>query len=171
MDKKFLLPIIIVIIALAGGATFILNDSDEETTTSENDVVVETPSVPVNDIADIDNAQVEDDNIIVDEIDDIQAISGEFKSSVNYRVPAGHTEDLELAIEINDGVISSVEFELEATNSESKRYQGWFEDSFDQSELIGKKIEDVDLSRVGGASLTTNAFMDALDIIANDIRK
>lgn len=44
---------------------------------------------------------------------------------------------------------------------ESTKYQNRFMAAY-ESQVIGKKIDSIKLSRVGGASLTTNGFNDAL---------
>ncbi len=44
---------------------------------------------------------------------------------------------------------------------ESTKYQNRFMAAY-ESQVIGKKLDSIKLSRVGGASLTTNGFNDAL---------
>ncbi len=59
----------------------------------------------------------------------------------------------------NDKVTgSSISFDAKGADSGySKRFAGEY-----QSQVIGKELGSVNLSRVGGASLTTNAYNSAL---------
>lgn len=63
-------------------------------------------------------------------------------------------------------MITDVSYSESTKDRESSEYYNSFIKSFKTSDVVGKKIEDVSLSRVGGASLTTKAFMSALATIA-----
>jgi hypothetical protein len=69
---------------------------------------------------------------------------------------------------MKNGVISA----LKTSHSYGDRESGMYIDSFDssiKSVVIGKSL-DMSLSRVGGASLTTHGFEDALATIANQAK-
>jgi hypothetical protein len=88
-----------------------------------------------------------------------------YSSSVSYRVP-GNQQSLSLNLTVNNNIITAVSVNLSKTGGESAGYQSRFESSY-KNLVLGKNIKSVSLSRVGGASLTTNAFMQALNSIKN----
>lgn len=84
------------------------------------------------------------------------------KTNVNYLVPEGDTENLSVTVTITNGIISDISFSMTPTNKESSEYYNKFKNSFPKSQVVGKTVSGVSLSRVGGASLTTNAFNKAI---------
>jgi hypothetical protein len=87
-----------------------------------------------------------------------------YAASVDYRVPAPVENSLTVTLTIVDGTITEADIKNISNNSESVRYAARFINSY-KTEVIGKKLTDVSLSRVGGASLTSNAFNTALTAI------
>jgi hypothetical protein len=81
---------------------------------------------------------------------------------VTYGVPNGETETLSVFVTTNGGVISDITFAMTPTNPTSAQYFNGFKNSFPKSQIVGKTLNDISLSRVGGASLTTNAFNKAI---------
>jgi cytoskeletal protein RodZ len=84
---------------------------------------------------------------------------GTYKSSASYRVP-GDRESIDVSVTIKNDIVTAVQDNHSGSNGESASYQDSFESSVSQS-VVGKKIDSVSLSRVGGASLTTRGFMSA----------
>jgi hypothetical protein len=89
---------------------------------------------------------------------------GTYSLVQTYTVPEGNKESINISLVIKDGLVSSIKNSGNATNSESARYQSRFEFAIKDA-IIGKKIETLNLSSVGGASLTTNAFNKSLAAI------
>lgn len=87
--------------------------------------------------------------------------NGTYQTSNSYRTPEG-TYTMTVGITIIDDTItaSTLSFAHGGKDSYSKRFGSGY-----QSNLIGKDIDTANLSRVGGASLTTRAFNTALDSI------
>lgn len=92
---------------------------------------------------------------------------GEYSASTNYSVPRGATENIEVKLTLKDNIVTSVQNTHVANEHESEQYQNWFEAAI-QQKVVGKRIDEVNLSRVGGASLTTEAFKKALSIIKTE---
>ena len=86
---------------------------------------------------------------------------GTYTTSFAYEVPYGYTEPMEVSLVFENGVITDAAVELEAENPTSEEYQNWFMEYY-KDEVVGQLIDVVSLSRVGGASLTNNAFDVAL---------
>ena len=84
------------------------------------------------------------------------------QATVGYSVPNGDTENLSITVTLTNGTISDISFSMTPTNKESSEYYNKFKNSFPKSQVVGKTIGSVSISRVGGASLTTNAFNRAI---------
>ena len=80
------------------------------------------------------------------------------ETAVTYSVPENHTETLKVIVALKDGVITDISFSENPSNKESREYYTNFSKNFSRGQFIGKTLENVSLSRVGGASLTTRAF-------------
>jgi uncharacterized protein with FMN-binding domain len=90
---------------------------------------------------------------------------GTYKTTTEYYVPHG-SNSLTVNVSIKDGLITKVS----TSHDYSDRESGMYVDSFDSSissEAVGQKIDGLSLSRVGGASLTTEAFDEAISQISN----
>lgn len=94
-------------------------------------------------------------------------VDGTYSADVTYDAPEGHVDDLGVTITIADDVITSVSIQEGATNPKSEDYQQRFINAID-GDVVGKDVDSVSLSRTGGASLTSDAFNDALDEIKLD---
>lgn len=93
-----------------------------------------------------------------------------YAKDVTYSVPGDQTETIHVTVSLVDGAISDVAFSYNKPgNEESEEQIGHFEKALKGMSLTGKKLSEVSLSRVGGASLTTNAFMEAVTKIKTDI--
>lgn len=86
-----------------------------------------------------------------------------YTSDVNYNVPEEKVETIHVAITLKDGLIEDIAFSYDKPKEDGSVYNlGNFEKALATTNLKGKKLEEVSLSRLGGASLTTNAFMKAV---------
>jgi hypothetical protein len=89
--------------------------------------------------------------------------NGTYSIDSNYESPAG-SESIKIKLTVSDDKIEALEITPTATDKQSIQYQNRFKSSIN-SQTVGKKIDDLSLSRVGGASLTTNAFNKSLNTI------
>lgn len=89
--------------------------------------------------------------------------NGTYSSKITYNVPdhKTYTMDVSLTIE-NDKVTSSnIVYSSNANgDGNTKKFNNAY-----SSQVIGKDIDSINLSRVGGASLTTNAFNNAVSAV------
>jgi hypothetical protein len=78
-----------------------------------------------------------------------------------YTSPAG-PDEIDVTITLKDGMVTESEVTALAENPKSKFFQGKFVETYKTS-VEGKKVSDLkNLVAVGGASLTTKGFIDAL---------
>ncbi len=89
---------------------------------------------------------------------------GTYSNSQTYRVPEGESNSIDVKITLSGDVIKDLTVDSNYDSRESERYVSGFESSI-KSKVVGKKISDVNLSIVGGASLTTDAFTEAISEI------
>lgn len=93
------------------------------------------------------------------------------KQSLVYNVPDHMQEKITVTLVVDQtGKIVDAAFAYDTpTNRESADYLSRFSGKFTPSLVTGKKVSDVSLSRLGGASLTTRAFNSAVASIATQL--
>lgn len=91
---------------------------------------------------------------------------GSYSAEGGYQSPNG-PELVEVSLTLAGGVVTAVEVTPQATNSTSKRYQSEFAGGI-AAETIGKPIDELDVSRIAGSSLTSGGFNEALASIKAD---
>ncbi|GAA2173952.1 hypothetical protein GCM10009846_17980 [Agrococcus versicolor] len=92
---------------------------------------------------------------------------GEYTADGSYTSPGGE-ETITVTLTLAGGVIEDVSVENpETTNPNSLRYQGEFIDGI-AAEVVGVPLDDVSVDRVGGSSLTSGGFEDALETIRDE---
>jgi uncharacterized protein with FMN-binding domain len=85
---------------------------------------------------------------------------GTYNATGKYNSPAG-PETIEVTVTLKGDVVTDATVVSDATNTKSKFMQGMFIDNF-KPQVIGKKIQDIHLTKVSGSSLTPIGFNDAL---------
>ena len=94
--------------------------------------------------------------------------SKDYSASISYRVPEGHSNTITSKLTIADGKITAVSNTYKNTSRESDMYTQSF-NSYISGKVVGKNLSDISLSRVGGASLTTEAFNQVIASIQKDV--
>lgn len=94
---------------------------------------------------------------------------GQYTSSITYTVPSRDTGVIKVQLTLANDIITNVSISQTANERSSDEYQSSFANSY-QSYVIGKNINTISLSRIGGASLTTGGFQQALTVIRNDAK-
>jgi hypothetical protein len=90
---------------------------------------------------------------------------GSYSATGNYVSPGGDESiDVNVTLSDGNGTITAVSVSPHANVQEASDYQGQFVSGY-KSMVIGKKITDVNLSRVSGSSLTSIGFNSAVDQI------
>ena len=91
---------------------------------------------------------------------------GTYTESGSYQAPSG-TETVDVTITLAGDVITAVEVVGEATDPQAKLHQGEFIDGI-SAVVVGKNIDDIQVDKVGGSSLTSGGFNKAVDAIKAD---
>ena len=89
---------------------------------------------------------------------------GTYKATDPYYVPRSETNSISITVTVKSGLISAVQVSDDYSDHESGRYVSSFESGI-SSAVVGQKIDQVNVYRLGGASLTSDAFNAALSQI------
>ena len=84
--------------------------------------------------------------------------------SATYQTPARTTLEIDVTLTVEGGIVTDANVVYDNGEGFSNPNQERFDGAY-KAEVIGKPLNDISLSRVGGASLTSNAFNEALEII------
>lgn len=109
-----------------------------------------------------------DDAVGTDEAADASYADGGYEATGGYQSPNG-PETIAVSVTVTDGVISAVEVTPQPTNDTTERYQGMFAGGI-ADEVVGKSLDEADVSRVAGSSLTSGGFQSALESIRQDAK-
>ncbi|GAB3068791.1 FMN-binding protein [Nocardioides zeae] len=95
--------------------------------------------------------------------------AGTYDAEGGYTSPGGQQSvGVEVTLDA-DGTVTDVEVTPEASDSTSERYQSQFAGGI-ADEVVGKRIDELDVSTVAGSSLTSGGFNDAIDDIISQAR-
>lgn len=87
---------------------------------------------------------------------------GTYTVTTSYTAPSRTTHKVTANLKIVNDVVTEARVNFSGEEAEtSAQYQSSFSQNY-QSEVVGKKLDSISLTRVGGASLTTGAFNNAL---------
>ncbi len=95
------------------------------------------------------------------------SVTGTHSGSVNYSIPKGFINDIQVSLTFDDGIVTDVAVLHEYEDEESKFYIDNFDAGVEES-IVGKFIEDISSANINGASLTSDAFYDVVDVIVQD---
>ena len=93
---------------------------------------------------------------------------GTYSADGSYATPES-VETISVTVTLAGDVITQVQVSGNPTKSESKQYQSQFIGGI-SSEVVGKKIEDIAVSRVAGSSLTSGGFNKAIEEIKTEAK-
>lgn len=93
--------------------------------------------------------------------------NGTYSTTVSYRTPDG-TYQMNVALTVVDDSVTGTSVAFDSRGARDG-YSRRFSNSY-QSQVVGKDLSNVQLSRVGGASLTTRAFNNAVSSIKSEAK-
>lgn len=91
---------------------------------------------------------------------------GTYTAEGSYQTPES-IETIDVTVTLADGVITDVEVAGNPTKPESEEYQGRFIGGI-SDEVVGQSIDEINVSRVAGSSLTSGGFNQAIEEIKNE---
>ena len=88
---------------------------------------------------------------------------GVYSATGNYSTPSTK-EEIDVTLTLKDGIITEAEVIAKATFPTSKKMQTDFVANY-KEQVVGKNIDEVNLVKVSGSSLTPKGFNEALEEI------
>lgn len=88
---------------------------------------------------------------------------GTYTADGSYQTPET-VEEISVTLTIADGLVTEVEVTGDPQARESEQYQGQFIDGI-SDEVVGKSLDEIEVSRVAGSSLTSGGFNEAVESI------
>ena len=154
--NKYIIPAAVVVIIAIAVIFFSQNNTIEfESATSPSPTPITSNNIPTN--------QVGEDTSMASPYKDRT-----YTEIGNYVSPGGPRE-VNVSITLQSGVITDAEFEGLATDPTSMRFQKEFAENY-ESMVVGKNIDEVELTKIAGSSLTPIGFTDALEKIKAQAR-
>lgn len=88
--------------------------------------------------------------------------SGTYSADASYLTPRRTEHEITVELTVADGIVTEADVTYGGPNGTTENpNQASFDEAF-RAEVVGQPIDEIELSRVGGASLTSNAFNEAL---------
>jgi uncharacterized protein with FMN-binding domain len=94
--------------------------------------------------------------------------NGTYTAQSSYMVPHGQNT-ISVQMSVENGSITAVKTSHNYSDQESAYYVESF-DSLIEQKVVGKSLSNLSVGRVGGASLTSSAFDDAIATIKNEAK-
>lgn len=85
---------------------------------------------------------------------------GTFSADGNYKSPNG-TETVGVELTLASGAVSDVKITQHPSNPNTRKFQGEFASGI-QAQVVGKKLDEINVSKVAGSSLTSGGFNRAV---------
>ncbi len=181
--------IAIVIIIVAAGALFLFRESAEAPTTPEPDMRAEdagtqlpegyTPPSEQPPSLNPGGEAAEDGAVEDEEFEDPtignnpptpQAVeaepagaTGTFTAASSYSTGRS-IHELDVTLTLDNGVVTAADIDYDGAGEPGTPILRSFNEAY-ETEVVGRDIDSIELSRVGGASWTSNAFNEAVDEI------
>lgn len=100
---------------------------------------------------------------------DADYADGRYEATGSYATPES-VEQIDVTVELADGIVTDVQVVGDPTRPESARYQSQFIGGI-ADEVVGKPLDEISVTRVAGSSLTSGGFAEALEAIKADAAK
>lgn len=152
--------LIIAVLLVAALAAYMLTSEEEVADTENTDNATSTASSTI-DARDEEVSTTQTQDIV----DQLSYESGTYTGNSSYDLPNGVNHEMAVNMTIDGDMITEVEVVYNGDDTTgSTDYQVRFNEEI-SSVIVGQQVQDVDLSRVGGASLTTAGFNRAFEEI------
>ncbi|HEY5222012.1 MAG TPA: hypothetical protein VIJ18_03025 [Microbacteriaceae bacterium] len=92
--------------------------------------------------------------------------NGTYSATGSYSSPGG-TEQIGVTVTISNDTVTKLALDTSTAQGTAAQFQSQFASGID-SLVIGKKLDDVSVSRVSGSSLTSTGFNEAISSIKSD---
>ena len=168
-NKLFLAVGAVAIVAAAAiGVVKIIGKESEGTATSTQSKVTSVASTPSSAASSATAAPSTSSSSTTSSVTTGTYKDGDYSATAAYRVPHG-SNSIAVKLTIKDGKVAAVTTNSDYSDGESSYYIDSFASEI-KGAVVGQSLDGLSLSRVGGASLTTEGFNQALDSIASQAK-
>ncbi len=157
------MPIVVAVlgvIIVIMGFVFFTSSPAEETA-----VVPDAPEMNRTEEMEKEPETVVDDESLADPVvsqdDSTAVIASTLTGKGTYQTPARTTHEIDVTLTVEAGIVTDAKVVYDNGEGFSNPNQERFDGAY-KALVVGKSLNDISLSRVGGASLTTEAFNQAL---------
>ncbi|HEX9088375.1 MAG TPA: hypothetical protein VF867_12715 [Arthrobacter sp.] len=91
---------------------------------------------------------------------------GTYNADGNYVSPNGN-ETVGVTLTLAGGAVSDVKITPHPSNPNTKKFQGEFAGGI-KAKIVGKKLDEIKVSKVAGSSLTSGGFNEAVEKIKSE---
>lgn len=137
-----------------------VSNQENQAMTADNNMVIDDEY-----LVPLDESPITDEQKPATSTQEPVAMTGTYKngtySAVGDYVSPGGAEQVGVTLTLKDDVVTDVNFESKAERPMSVRFQGLFASGY-KDFVVGKKIDEIQLTKVSGSSLTPKGFNDAL---------
>jgi uncharacterized protein with FMN-binding domain len=91
---------------------------------------------------------------------------GTYSADGNYVSPNG-TETVGVELTLAGGTVSDVNITQHPSNPNTRKFQGEFAGGI-KAQIVGKKLDELNVSKVAGSSLTSGGFNEAVEKIKSE---
>ncbi len=88
---------------------------------------------------------------------------GTYSADGTYTSPNG-TETVGVQLTLAGGTVTGVEITTHPTSPNTRKFQGEFKDGI-AAQIVGRKLDELNVSKVAGSSLTSGGFNQAVESI------
>lgn len=163
--------IALVIIIVAAGALLLFRQSAEAPAqVAEEPVATEEASPEMTDTEAVietnltapEQATLDAEEAVAKPVEEetLEVSSTSYEATASYLTPKRTEHDIAVTLEIKDNIIVGADVTYDGGEAATPAHSGF--DGAYATEVIGADISEVTLSRVGGASLTSDAFNEAV---------
>jgi hypothetical protein len=160
----FIIAIVIIVIAGIGFALTKSNQSSDPVVTApENIIRIEETEIALTEQTVI---TATEEAVVVEDTASPGIPDGTHTANVTYFTPKRDEYSLSVSLTTENGVVTDATIiygQGAEVDPNPQRFDGAYREV-----VIGQKLEDINLSRVGGASLTTAAFNEAVEQILTE---
>jgi len=157
---SFLALLLVVLLSACSSPKVATSVESSSVIPAENTIATPTATAPVSPVStDASTAQATTKPTTITSTP--KALTGTFHEKTSYQTPES-SENVDFVFVVTAGSVTGLTLEATPTESKSQQYQSKFMDAI-TSKVVGMKIADLGtFDRVGGASLTTDAFNQAV---------
>ena len=150
MNNKYVFLVVAVIVVIAGGGFFVIQHKAASSAVEGTSTIVKVKTVPSPSPTTVPTHA-------------LLYKDGTYDVKGNYVSPGG-PEQIGVLLTIKDDKIADISVTPQATRKLSQKYQDIFTENY-KPLVMGKNIDEVQLDKVSGSSLTPKGFNDAIQQI------